>query len=574
MSVLQDAVETMEPGLDRARLHVIFARALIAKSGSSDEAIKLLSSAQGDVLDCVGPDAPEFVDAARALGDALERAGRRDDAARHYESILDRRPTRRETVRMVADRLEALGSGRLADCYELRMTLDPEAMQFAPRLVELRSAQGDTPGIVRALVLGLTADPTNRVFVDGLAHHYEEQGDWPAVARVLGPALEASPGDRALLLRIVDAHQRAWDTEEALRLLDDAIARTQSDLELLRLRAEAREVAGDDEGAVADLLRISKDRGSVDLVVEILSRIVERNPSPAGETYAMALVDLLLGAARLEQAQSVLDRLLARNPRHTGALERAAALTARRGLWDRAADAYSRLLQTMVAQRPADPGHLAEVGLALADACERAGRPGAARGPIETILRIQPESADLAGQSVEAGLARARLLAKVGRATEALSVLVDVIARNRGKRLPELGALYLEIGKAYLATDDLLEAFNVLKTGFTADPRCTELALVLGLLASDLDDDKTAERALVAVTMATTRDKGSNGSAPAAHKVRALYHLAAMADAKGEIAKAQRWATAAAREDPTHAEARALLNKVGTHARPAGGATR
>jgi tetratricopeptide (TPR) repeat protein len=224
----------------------------------------------------------------------------------------------------------------------------------------------------------------------------------------------------------------------------------------------------------------------------------------------------------------------------------------------------------MVAQPPADPGHLAEVGLALADACERAGRPRAARVPLESVLRIQPESAHLAGQSVEAGLAWSRLLAKVGRASEALPVLDNVIARNRGKRLPDLGAVYLEIGKAYLATDDLVEAFNVLKAGFAVDPRCTELALVFGLLASDLDDDKTAERVLVTVAMATTRDKVSNGSPVAAHKVRALYELAAMADAQGEVTKAQRWATAAAREDPTHAGARALLDKVSTRARPVG----
>jgi tetratricopeptide (TPR) repeat protein len=228
----------------------------------------------------------------------------------------------------------------------------------------------------------------------------------------------------------------------------------------------------------------------------------------------------------------------------------------------------------MVAERTADPGHLAEVGLALADACERAGRPGAARVPLESVLRIQPESANLAGESVEAGLAWSRLLAKVGRASEALRMLVDVIARNRGKRLPELGAVYLEIGKAYLATDDLVEAFNVLKTGFAVDPRCTELALVLGLLAADLDDDKTAERSLVSVAMANARDKGSNGGTLAAHKVRALYQLAAMADAKGEVTKAHRWATAAAREDPTHAGARALLDMGGTRARPVGGQMR
>jgi hypothetical protein len=59
-----------------------------------------------------------------------------------------------------------------------------------------------------------------------------------------------------------------------------------------------------------------------------------------------------------------------------------------------------------------------------------------------------------------------------------------------------------------------------------------------------------------------------------ADKVRAFYQLAAMADAKGEVAKAHRWATAAAREDPTHAGARALLDKARARARPLGAQAR
>jgi len=458
----------------------------------------------------------------------------------------------------------------MADCYELWISLDPGATHLAARLVDLRAAQGDTPGTARALVLGLTADRTNRIFVDRLAHLYQAQGDWQAVARVLGRALEAAPGDRPLLLRVVDALRRAGATAEVLRLLDGAIAGTQSDPELLRLRAAAREDAGDDEGAVADLLRLGKDAGSVDPVIEMLSRIVERSASPAADTYAIGLVDVLLGAARVEQAQVALDSLLARNPQHAGALERTAALAVRRGAWDRAAVAYGRLLPIIVRQEPTDAGHLAEVGLAHAHACERAGRPAAAREPLESVLRARPGSAHLAGQSVEANLAWTKLLAKVGRASEALPLLLEVVGRNRGKRLPAVGAVYLEIARAHLANDDLVEAFNALKAGFAVDPRCAELSLVLGLLAIDLDDDKTAERALVAVALATTGKAGASGSAAAADKVRAFYQLAAMADARGEIAKAHRWASAAAREDPTHAGARALLDKVRTRARPVG----
>jgi tetratricopeptide (TPR) repeat protein len=644
--LLQGAIATMGPGADRARLRVLLART-VAKPGSSDEAVALLSSALEE--DPSQTEASQFVEAARAVGSALELAERRDEAVRLYESILDRlegrecrratctpadrRPTQVSTVRMIADRLEALGSQRLADCYELRMSLDPDAARaLAPRLVELRAAQGDAEGLVRAQELGLTADPTNRILVDRLARHHEEQGDWPAVARVLSRAMDAGPDDRSLFLRVVDAHQKAGAPAEALRLLDGAIATKGSDPELRGLRAAVREAAGDDEGAVSDLLRIGTDTRSVDLVIELLARIVERSVSPAADAYAVGLVDVMTGAGRVEQARGVLDRLLGRNPQHAGALERMAALAAGQGAWDRAADAYGRLLQVMVESDPTDPSHLTEIGLAFADASERAGRAGAAREPLESILRILPESAQLAGrlehiceitgdherllrsiaaraettadrsqkaalllraanlliervgtparalpflerarsvcpESIEAGLAWARVQAALGRASEVVPVLREVVAQNRGKRLPGLGAVYLEIGKAHLASDDLVEAFDALKGGFAVDPRFTELALLLGLLAIDLDDDKTAERALLTVASATTRNAtGSSDSTVAADRVKAIYHLAAMADARGEAAKALRWASTAVREDPTHSGARALLEKLGTRA--------
>jgi tetratricopeptide (TPR) repeat protein len=564
--VWRDAVAAMDPGIDRARLRVLLARAPLAKAeaGSSEAALALLSSALDELLDHGGPDAPEFVEVARTLGDALERADRREDAARHYESILDRRPARVETVRMIADRLEALGSARLADCYELWISLDSEAARLAPRLVDLRAALGDAPASARALVLGLAADPTNRSFVDRLAQHHEKDGNWSAVAQVLGRALDAAPGERPLLLRVVDAHQKAGATGEVLRVLDAAIAQAPGDPELLRLRAGAREAAGDDEGAAADLVKVGNDSGSVDLVVEMLSRIVERSASPAASAYAIGLVDVLSGASREEQAQAVLARLLERNPDHAGALERTASLAADRGAWDRAADAYARLVPIVAREEPPDAGRLVKIGLALVDACERAGRPGAARAPLESVLRVDPESAYLAGQSVATRLAWARLLARVGHAREAL----EVVGQNRGKRAPDIGAVYLEIGKAYFAKDELIEAFNALKAGYAVDPRCADLAMMLGLLAIDLGDGETAERVLLSVAMATTRSAGSSAGASASDKRKAFYHLAAMADARGEVAKANRWAFAAVREDPTDEGARALLDKVSARARP------
>jgi hypothetical protein len=116
----------------------------------------------------------------------------------------------------------------------------------------------------------------------------------------------------------------------------------------------------------------------------------------------------------------------------------------------------------------------------------------------------------------------------------------------------------------------LSRLFDALQAGFAAEPRSIELAMLLGLLAIDLDEDKVAERTLVSVVTAGTRDAGSKDRAAATDRVTALYQLATMADPKGDVVKAHRWATAATREDPTHAGARALLDKVGASTRAVG----
>src|SRR5579862_7935408 len=98
------------------------------------------------------------------------------------------------------------------------------------------------------------------------------------------------------------------------------------------------------------------------------------------------------------------------------------------------------------------------------------------------------------------------------------------------------------MARAYLAEDDLAEALESLKAGFAADWRTGEVAMLLGLVALDLDDDKTAERALIAVTTMPSRKDTTD----AASKALAFEHLASIAQARGDVAKAKLLATKAA----------------------------
>jgi tetratricopeptide (TPR) repeat protein len=570
---LQEAIDRMAPGPDRARLQVALASMLAAQPAQADAAVALLSSALEEAPD--SGEASElfsgYVDAVWRLGAALERSGDSTRAARLYERVLDGRPADGETVAALVQRLEAVGSERLADGIELHMAVDANAARgLAARLVALREAQGDVAGVVRALEKILS----------------------------VAPAGGAAPEDRELLRRLVGAHEALGTETQAVALLDRALAARPGDAELAILRARARERTGDDAGAASDLLGlVDLDERHLEVALSMLERIAHRSPPAEAHTVVVGLVDLLVRAERPEHARRELEALLTRDPLHVGALERLASLAAAEGAWDRAAEIDARLVRACIdSQEPADRARLSRVLTDLVAACERVGGLADARASLEIALGALLESSDVAlllraarilvercgeatsarplverarvvhPESIEATLAWAQLETASGRSLEALAALQDVAQRNRGKRTPSLAGVYLAIGRAHLATDDLAEALDALKAGFAIDWHCAELALLAGLVAIDLGEDKTAERALLAVAMAAPRKDGSSAGATPAEKVAAYFHLAAFARTRGDLVKARRWAQKAASEDPGHAGARALLAQLDPNA--------
>src|SRR5262249_10195592 len=121
---------------------------------------------------------------------------------------------------------------------------------------------------------------------------------------------------------------------------------------------------------------------------------------------------------------------------------------------------------------------------------------------------------------------------------DALTRLEPVFARGRAKRGPVAAELHLVGAKAHLAHDELLEAFEKLKAGFAIDPRHRELAMLAGLVALDLGDERTAERAFLAVVRLPPEDDGWSDEGTADTK-NATLHLATIAEARGDGRRAQ-----------------------------------
>jgi tetratricopeptide (TPR) repeat protein len=565
-------------------------------------------------------DNPALAAAEWRLALTLERAGRSKDALDLYESMLDHGGLDREILAGLSARLEELGSDRLADCLERWMALDAEvAPRLAKRLFELRERQGDHAGAARALEVAFASDPTNGELRDRLVAHCEEQGQWALAARTLRRAIDAAPKQRGLMARLAVAYRRAGDHQALLSTLDDALATRPRDAELLGLRAETREESGDIAGAVADLeIACSFDPKRLAALLELLERIASREGAAANDQYLLRMADILTRLKRPKEARNALERLRARNPNHREALQGIAQAAAAVQDWNGAAEAYGALMSLPSAGEP--PDSILRVASALVDAHRHAGHAAEALRPLARALDALPDDPTLwpeverlseaagdwerlasiqlrraeqqpdgeekvallmraarlrieqgnsparalpvieqirsmAPGNVEASLLYAQARVALGRPDEALAVLGDALA---SKRLPQgqLAAIHLQAAKAHLSVDGLVEASHALKSAFAADPRDGEVAMMLGLLSVDLEDDKTAERALTLVTKMKSRVD------PKA-KALAYYYLARMAYEKGEMAKARLLATKAAEGDREQMFARRLLEKLG-----------
>jgi tetratricopeptide (TPR) repeat protein len=428
-------------------------------------------------LDLVDP-AGRRVTAMR-LGRALERASRSAEATLVYVRLAEDGDVSVKDLRVVAARLEALGSEHLPDCLEqlCRRETGASAVALAHRLVELRAAKHDRPGMIRALELGFALKPEEPRFRDRLLRTLEEEGRSDEVLDVLGRALQRDPSDADLL------RQRAW-LYEATGRLDDAIV--------------------DLEKAVA------VDPSLADDLVAVLA---EAAPGDGGRR-SLELFDLLLALDRASDARSVVEVLLERIPKHVGGLERLASLAAAEGDSALARRLYRELLP-LLDEKPS-----ASLLLRAAE-CMLDDDPLRALELSEASRAADPLRAD-------GVIVRARAQAKLGRLGEAEATLRELSKLPRSPGTELVSSVHLELAHLYLSRDDLAEAFDCLKRAFSANPNDDEASLLLGLVAIDLDDDRTALRAL--------RAASTSRSAPESKAV-ALHQLACLARRAGDAKK-------------------------------------
>jgi tetratricopeptide (TPR) repeat protein len=180
-------------------------------------------------------------------------------------------------------------------------------------------------------------------------------------------------------------------------------------------------------------------------------------------------------------------------------------------------------------------------------------------GDLDAAVRILEFARGEAPDSIEAVVLLARAYSAVSRNEEALKLLQGVTEAHRGRRSKALSAVYEQIASIHLEEGFLTDALQALAKAFEMDSKNARLAMLLGRLAIDAEENDVAQRAFRAVTIMRTADPEDLDGAQPQNKADANYYLAVLAQKQGDVRKAKVLASKALAESPGHEAARALV---------------
>ncbi|MEO8901982.1 MAG: tetratricopeptide repeat protein [Polyangiaceae bacterium] len=598
---------------------------LLEKEGRTEDLSALLTSEIDQAKDA--RDVPSIVQLSLRLTGILERKGRASQALDVCRSALDWDPARAELLEAVLRLAEATGDALvISDALEglLRVAKGDTSAALARRLSGLREGLGDAEGAERALTLGFEANPADSSLRDLLLVRFTEREEYARVVDLLSRALRERPDDRKLLERLVDAHRAAEDPEAALAVVDGLLRSEPENVELHRKRALVlADLGRDDESVVAFERAYATDASVVgELIIAIERAIVRAEPAEEAR-LTLRSVEVFESSGDLPGARARLAAFVRSYPNDLSALRRLASLEARTGNIEGAIDTLAQLVDVergdALIETALRYSEACELGGRLGDsrpALERAlledrlhaglrrrletvyealgarrdladllmedamnesdpalrltallrvgglllgpdGDPAAAVQVLESARQENPESVDVV-------LLLARAYAAAGRAEEAIALLNAIAEANRGRRTKGLAGIYGAMAQIHLDEGYLSDALTALSKAFELDPKNGELAMRLGQLAVEIDEDELAQKAFRAVSIMKPPAPGSTDGAPPEAKADANYYLAVLARKAGDPRKAKVLAAKALAEKSDHEGARQLLTELGT----------
>ena len=605
---------------------------------------------------------------AARLGALLDQMGS-NETLRVYREALEVAPESVDLVRAVLEHIGPEGDLReRAELTERLVSLEtPErAVALALELCNVYQQLDDEYGVQRALERGHAASPGNDELRQRLEAWYRERemwlpltelmvadaerladaeagagdvaaavvrlreaaavhrdtiGDAGTAAGILRRALALEPGNAALVVELATCLGTAGDpmgaTEAIGEALESGIA-GEARIDLLLLRSELRVQVGEEAQAIADLEEaygIDAERIRPQLIAALDQRrlAAEQSGDAEGEREAlMGLIKLLADAGQGEAVRPLLMHWVERNPQDRESLYTVLEMDRAQENWEGMLEVCARLVNI-----EDGPGQV-RAALGLAEAAERAGRPGDAVQALEVVHQLQPDSGEIRDQlrrvyelSGEHRQLAAVLLADgdhaqdddvryqsyrraaevllhsledpaaaavpAGKARElrpeehdAMLLYADVLLASgqtdqvvemleaaiaaHKRRSPELGMLQQRMARVAAVLGDRDNELAWLKKAFDVDRKNGEIAAELAKVATEMGDYDLALKPLRAITLMENPGPVS--------RTMALLWEAKIEHARGNKAKAELWAKKALREDPDFADAQEFLDQI------------
>jgi len=480
-------------------------------------------------------------------------------------SVLGPGPARAEALLRVAESLEAEGSEHALDAYRGALQADPESFAAAHGLLRVAQGVGASEAVLVALerLARLQVVPAKAAayWVRSAVVRTQRGGDPEGAVMDLERALDVHPDDAQAAELLAELLSAQGDVPRLVTRLSAAAARATERkvplwLEVARFQAVRQR---DLVGALASLDRVFEvepdnvqghelaaevlisdrqyGRSEPHLVAVVEHADEARSRLEAQLTLAEVLHEHL---ERLDDAQEVLEAVLAAHPDNREALERSLAVQTARGEAARAVEVAHGLLGVL-----AEPDEEAAVYVALGALHERLEDRDEALGAYrEAIVRQGPGSE---------GAQQYLRLVEAGAPWEGYASALDAhIARAPRAR----AATYLVL--AAVARDNLGDAARAtaaLRQGVEAWPDHADLRLELALALDD-DPEEALEHAVACATIDVTRAEAWREAARLFYITRqrdeSRVALAAVA-ALGELTQEERADLAARPPRPGHA---------------------
>ena len=456
---------------------------------------------------------------------------------------------------------------------------------------QIAALKGDLPRAAELFQLLLRGTPDHLVLLQSAAS-VALRMNAPAQAEAwLARALQLSPELASARRLLAQTHLAMGQPARALGVLEPLLAPGRADAAALTLAAQARLLSGDGARAAAlfeQAARLRPDdprvrtaaalgrlsRGQADAALAELQAVAAAD---RGDTADLALISAQLRRRDTDGALAAIAALDRKQPERAQAPHlRGQVLLARRDVAGARA-AFEQALQRDGRYYPS------VAALAWLDFLD--GRPDAARGRFEALLRLDPDNAPArlalaelaqrsgAGRAAVAQLLEAAVKAHPGDATARLALVDHLLGGGDAKaaaaaaqaalaRLPEHHELLARLGRAQLASGEAQQAVSTFRRMVALQGRSLDGHLGLAEALAAADDlpgaQRSAARALeiaplhlpalrLAIAVALRQQQPEQALALARGLQRQRPALAAGHLLEGEVeASRQRWDAAIA----------------------------